>query len=174
MGIGQFDGHRRECARKKAGVELIEAGLDIRDGGYHLGFEFLVDHGADEVIETEIVFRAASFVLRGLRVGCAFELGLKATTVVFQEFALLIGGGVGELIGIDELGSTLGSQAEMLQMSKFVASRRVLCIVAFVALDVHFRLALFGKHAVRAVQVFFARNEFVVAVQGTRGELNTR
>lgn len=47
-----------------------------------LCFEFLIDHGADEVIEAEIAFLLAGFVKRSLRVGCAFELGLKTKAVL--------------------------------------------------------------------------------------------
>ena len=39
-----------------------------------LCFEFLIDHGTDEVIEAKIVLLLAGFVRRGLWVGGSFEL----------------------------------------------------------------------------------------------------
>ena len=96
-------------------VRFIDKGQSMYEGEMSiLGFEFLVDHSADEVIEAEIVLRATGFVQRGLRVGCAFKLGFKATTVVLQEFALLIGGCIGELIGIDECRGKLSGLTKML------------------------------------------------------------
>ena len=141
---------------------------------YDLRFEFLIDHGADEIIEAEIVLLPAGFVQRGLGVGCAFKLGFKATTVVLQEFALLIGGCIGELIGIDEGCRALCRFAKMLQMSKFIALRRVVFVVPLIALNIGLHPTFFGEHTVRAMQMFLARNEFVVAVQGSFGELNAR
>ena len=79
-----------------------------------LGLELLIDHSTNEVIEPEIVFLLAGFVCRSLWIGCALELGLEPTSVVLQEFALLIGGRVGKLIGIDEGSSTLGCLSKML------------------------------------------------------------
>lgn len=80
----------------------------------NLGFEVLIDHSADEVIKAEIEFLLACLVQRSLRIGFPLELGLEPTSVVLQEFALLIGGRVGKLIGIDEGSSTLGCLSKML------------------------------------------------------------
>lgn len=139
-----------------------------------LGLELLIDHGTNEVIEAEIMLRLAGFVERRLRIGCTFELGFKTKAVLVEEFALLIGGGIGELIGIDEGGGTLGSFAEMLQMSEFVALRRCLLVIAFVLLKIDFRMTFFGVRAICAMQMFLARNEFVPGVKGTRCEVNAR
>ena len=141
---------------------------------YDLRFEFLVDHGADEVIEAEIVLLPTGFVQRGLRIGCAFELGFKTTAVVFQEFALLIRSCIRKFIGIDECRGKLSGLTKMLQMCEFVAQRRVLFVVPLIALNIGLHPTFFGEHTVRAMQMFLARNEFVVAVQGSFGELNAR
>ena len=79
-----------------------------------LGFEFLIDHGADEVIEAEIEFLLAGFVQWSLRIGFSLELGLEPTSVVLQEFALLVRSRVRKLIGIDEGSSTLGCLSKIL------------------------------------------------------------
>lgn len=79
-----------------------------------LCLEFLIDHGTDEVIEAEIVLLTTFFVDRSLRIGFAFELRLKATTILLEEFALLVGSCVGELIGIDEGSRTFCGLAKML------------------------------------------------------------
>ena len=59
-------------------------------------------------------------------------------------------------------------------MSKFVALRRVVFVVPFVALNIGLHPTFFGEHTVRAMQMFLACNEFVVAVQGSFGEFNAR
>ena len=79
-----------------------------------LGLELLIDHGTDEVIEAEIVFLLAGFVCRSLWIGCTFELGVKTKAVLIEESALLIGGSVRELIGIDEGCGTLSRFSKML------------------------------------------------------------
>ena len=132
-----------------------------------LGFEFLIDHGTDEVIEAEIVFLLTGFVCRSLWIGCAFELGLKTKAVLIEKGALLVGGRVGEFIGIDEGGGTLGCLAKMLKMNEFVALRRVLFVIAFALLEVRFDSALFGERAIRCVQMFLTCDEFVAgAIKG--------
>lgn len=79
-----------------------------------LRFEVLIDHSADEVIEAEIEFLLACLVQRSLRIGFSLELGLEPTSVVLQEFALLVRSRVGKLIGIDEGCSTLCCLSKML------------------------------------------------------------
>ena len=79
-----------------------------------LGLELLIDHSTNEVIEAEIEFLLAGFVQRSLRIGFSLELGLEPTSVVLQEFALLVRSRVGKLIGIDEGSSTLGCLSKML------------------------------------------------------------
>ena len=79
-----------------------------------LGFEFLIDHGTDEVIEAEIVLLLSGFVERGLRVRRALELRLKTKAVLIKKGTLLIGSRVRELIGIDKSCSALCRFAEML------------------------------------------------------------
>ena len=81
-----------------------------------LGFEFLIDHGTNEVIEAEIVLLLARFVERGLWIGCAIELGFKTEAVLIKKGALLIGSRVRELIGIDEGGGTFCRFTKMLQV----------------------------------------------------------
>ena len=54
------------------------------------GFEGLIDHGADEVVQTEITLRGVSdFVNRGLRVGTGaasgWELGFVTLAVVSEQ-----------------------------------------------------------------------------------------
>ena len=137
-----------------------------------LCFELLIDHRADEVIEAEIMLRLVGFVGWGLWVGGSFELGFETKAVLIEKGTLLIGGGIGEFIGIDEGGGTLGSFAEMLQMSEFVALRRCLFVIAFVFLQIDFRMTFFGERAICAMQMFLARNEFVPGVKGTRCEVN--
>lgn len=139
-----------------------------------LGFEFLIDHGADEVIETEIVFLLAILAERSLRVGCAFDLGLKAKAVLIDEGTLLVGGRFGEFIGIDEGCRALCRFAKMLQMSEFIALRGILLVVPFSSLQIEFRLTFFGESAVRAMQMFLTRNEFVLAVQSAFREVDAR
>ena len=138
-----------------------------------LGLELLIDHGTNEVIEAEIVFLLAGFVEGRLGIRRALELRLKTKAVLIKKGTLLIGSRVREFIGRDEGCSTLSRFSKMLKMSKFCATRRVLLVVPFVALQVHLRLTFFGKSAVGAVQVFFARNEFVVDVQCARCKVNT-
>ena len=79
-----------------------------------LGFEFLIDHGTDEVIEAEIVLLLARFIEGCLWIGCAIELGFKTEAVLIKKGALLIGSRVRELIGIDKSCSALCRFAEML------------------------------------------------------------
>lgn len=40
-GMGKLDGNGRERPAEKAGVELVKAGLDVRERGEHLGFWIL-------------------------------------------------------------------------------------------------------------------------------------
>ena len=79
-----------------------------------LGFEFLIDHGTDEVIEAEIVLLLARFIEGCLWIGCAIELGFKAEAVLIKKGALLIGSRVRELISIDKSRCALCRFAEML------------------------------------------------------------
>ena len=132
-----------------------------------LGFEFLIDHGADEVIEAEIVFLLTFFVEGSLRVGCAFELGFKTKTEVFQEGALLIRGGIGKFICIDEGGSAFCSFSKMLQMSEFRASRRGLFVVTLVLLEIDFRVALFSERTVGVMEMFLAHDQLMLSVKGS-------
>ena len=113
-----------------------------------LGFEFLIDHGADEIIEAEIVFLLAILAERGLRVGCAFDLGLKAKAVLIDEGTLLVGGRFWEFIRIDEGCRALCRFTKMLQMSKFVALRGILLVVPFSSLQIDFRLTFFGERTI--------------------------
>ena len=137
-----------------------------------LGFEFLIDHGTNEVIEAEIVFLLAGFVEGRLGLRRALELRLKTKAVLIKKGTLLIGSRVGEFIGIDEGRSTLGRFSKMLKMGKFVALRWCLLVVAFVFLQIDFRMTFFGERAICAMQMFLARNEFVPGVKGTRCEVN--
>ena len=139
-----------------------------------LGFEFLINHGTDEVIEAEIVLLLAGFIEGRLRIGCTFELGLKTKAVLIEKGTLLIGGCIRELIDIDEGRCAFCCFAKMLKMSKFIAFRRGLLVIALVFLQINFRMTFFGKSAVGAVQVFFACDEFVLGVEGTRCEVNDR
>ena len=136
--------------------------------------EFLIDHSTDEIIEAEIVLLFTVFVERSLRVGCTFELGLKTAVVLIEKCTLLVRGGVGKLVGIDEGGSTLCRFSKMLQMSEFVALRRILCVVPLVSLQIDFRMTFFGEITVGTMQMFLSCNEFVPAIQGTRCEVNAR
>ena len=79
-----------------------------------LGLELLIDHGTNEVIEAEIMFLLSGFVERGLRIGRAFELGVKTKAVLIEESALLFGGSVGKFIGIDKGRCTLCGLSKML------------------------------------------------------------
>ena len=137
-----------------------------------LGLELLIDHSTNEVIEPEIVLLLAGFVKGRLWIGCALELRLKTKAVLIKKGTLLIGSRVREFIGIDEGCSTLSRFAEMLQMGKFVALRWCLLVVAFVFLQIDFRMTFFGERAICAMQMFLARNEFVPGVKGTRCEVN--
>ena len=138
------------------------------------GFEFLIDHGTDEIIEAEIVLLLAVFVERSLLVGCTFELGLKTKAVLIEKCTLLVRGGVGELIRIDEGSRALCRFAEMLQMSEFFALRRILSVISFVSLQIDFRMTLFGERTICAMQMFDARDEFVRAIQSTRSKVDAR
>ena len=120
------------------------------------------------------MFLHAIFAERSLRVGCAFELGLKTKAVLIEEGTLLIGGRVGEFIGIDEGCRALSRFAKMLQMSEFCTLRRVLPVVPFSSLQIDFRLTFFSEYTVRAMQMFLTRNELVLAVQGARSEVDAR
>ena len=40
-GMGKLDGNGRERPAEKAGVEVVKAGLDVRERGEHLGFWIL-------------------------------------------------------------------------------------------------------------------------------------
>ena len=42
------------------------------------GFEFLINHGTDEIIESEIVLLLACFVERSLQIGRSFQLRFKS------------------------------------------------------------------------------------------------
>ena len=95
----------------KAGICKTAVG---GDKGLIRLFEFLINHGADEVIEAEIVFLLPFFIERRLRVGCTFELGFKTTAVLVKEGTLFVGGSVGEFIGVDEGGGTFCRFAEMI------------------------------------------------------------
>ena len=137
-----------------------------------LGLEFLVDHRTDEVVEAEVVFLLAFFVEGSLQVRCAVELGLKAKAVVLQEGTLLLRSRVGELIGIDECGGALGRFAEMLHMREFSAFGRSVAEVAFVLLQIDFRLTLFGERTGGIMQMFLAGDELMPAVEGSCGKVD--
>lgn len=73
-GVRKLDRDRRKGTVEETGVILVKAGLYVRDGRGHgdvrrtnvrstiLGFEVLIDHGADEVIEAEIVLLMSGFI----------------------------------------------------------------------------------------------------------------
>ena len=133
---------------------------------YDLRFEFLIDHGADEIIEAEIVLLLTLFVERSLGIRCTFELRLKTTAVLIKKGALLIGGCVGELIGIDEGCRALCRFAKMLQMSKFVSLRGSLLIITFAFLQIDFGVTLFGKRTIRVMQMLLTHDQLMLGVQG--------
>lgn len=139
-----------------------------------LCLEFLIDHGTDEVIEAGIVFLLAFFVDRSLRIGFAFELRLKATTVLIEKGALLVGSCVGELIGIDEGSRALCRFAKMLQMGEFVAFRRCLFVIPLVFLQIDFGVTLFGKCAIGVMQMFLAQDQLMFGVEGTQDAVDAR
>ena len=141
---------------------------------YDLRFEFLIDHGADEIIEAEIVLLLTLFVERSLGIRCTFELRLKTTAVLIKKGALLIGGCVGELIGIDEGCRALCRFAKMLQMSKFVSLRGSLLIITFAFLQIDFGVTLFGECSFGVMQMFLAGYESVLAIQSAGGQVDAR
>ena len=53
-------------------------------------------------------------------------------------------------------------------MSEFFTHWRYMLVVAFFYLQIDLRLTLFGDSSIRAMQVFMARNELVLAVQRAR------
>ena len=175
----ESDRDRRKPTAKEAGIVLVKAGLYVRNGWFQLliddlGLEFLIDHGTNEIIEAEIVLLLAFFVERSLRVGCTFELGLKTAAVLIEKCTLLIRGGVGELIRIDEGCRALCRFAEMLQMSEFLSMRRILFVVPFVSLQIDFRITFLGEITVGTMQMFLASNELMSAIQCTRCQVNAR
>jgi len=137
-----------------------------------LGFEVLVDHGTDEVVEAVIALLVTVLLERGLGIRGAIDLGFKTTEERVQKGALLVGGGVGELKGVHEGCGALGSLTEMLQMCEFRAFWRGIVVVALVLLEIRLRFALFSDCASCVTQVFLARNELVVAVQSAGGQVN--
>jgi len=139
-----------------------------------LCLEFLIDHGTDEVVEAEIVLLTAFFVEWRLRIWLTFELGLKTKAVLIEKGALLVGSCVGELIGVDEGRGTFRCLTKMLQMSQFIAARRVVSVVALAFLQVGLRRTLFGERAVCVMQMFLACNKLMFAVQGAFGKFDAR
>ena len=114
----------------------------------------------------------AFFVERGLRVSVSFELGFKTKAVLIEQGALLVGGSVRELIGIDEGSCTLCRLTKMLQMGQFVALRRCLLIVPFVFLQIDFGVTCFGNFPFGVMQMFLARDELMPGVEGARCEVD--
>ena len=139
-----------------------------------LCLEFLIDHGTDEVIEAEIVLLTTFFVDRSLRIGFAFELGLKATTVLLEEFALLVRGSVRKFVGIDEGSRALSCLSKMLQMGEFRSLRRSLFVIPLVFLQIDFGVTLIGKCAIGVMQMFLAQDQLMLGVEGTQDTVDAR
>ena len=137
-----------------------------------LGFEFLINHGTDEVIEAEIVLLLAGFIEGRLRIGCTFELGLKTKAVLIEKGTLLIGGCIRELIDIDEGRCAFCCFAKMLKMSKFIAFRRGLLVIALVFLKIDFRVTCFCERAICVMQMFEACDELVLGVESSCDVVN--
>ena len=116
-----------------------------------LGFEGLIDHGADEVVKAEITFLGVGdFVNRGLRVGTGaasgWELGFITLAVVGEQgegflFGEVLGtrrkdgddGCFFGLFGIEDLFGHKTDLAEEIDVFQFSALRRVLLVVARIA-----------------------------------------
>ena len=116
-----------------------------------LGFEGLIDHGADEVVEAEIAFRGVGgLVYWGLRIGaCAasgWELGFVTLAVVGKQgegflFREILGtrrkdGASGCFFGLFRIENLFGHKAglaEEVDVFQFRALRRVLLVVTRIA-----------------------------------------
>ena len=116
-----------------------------------LGFEELIDHGANEVVEAEITLRGVGdFVNRGLRVGTGAasgrQLGLVTLAVVDEQgegflFGEILGvrrkdGDYGCFFGLFSIEDLFGHKtglAEEIDVLQFRALRRVLLVVARIA-----------------------------------------
>ena len=81
---------------------------------YDLGFKFLIDHCPDEIVEAEIVLLTAFFIQRRLDIRGTFELGLKATAILLEEFALFVRGSVRKFVGVDKEFSALSCLSKVL------------------------------------------------------------
>jgi len=119
---------------------------------------FFAEHGSDEIVRSGIDGIIALLVLRGDRIGFAFELGIEARHDAVQEGLLF--GRKGRFVteGVNEFLGKMGGIPKGLLVRAFTYSNRRGSIIAPARL-VGFEAAYFGNLTIVVLEVFLAFHE---------------